>query len=243
MVRFAAEIGLSKAETTHLLRKLNFLPAGDAGDRAAELLSVDLVAGDVAERQRRSLEVFETSAAIIRAFVPKGIPNLLQTEEYARSATRLSGVAEPGEVEKLVKARNRRRQGLGKSKQYVVVLTEGAPRARCCSCPDMVAQLQRTKSFPNAPNRRLGIIAWSARLTVTIPPAFLIYDDTLAFVEVPHHPVVLTRANDVQLYLRLFEELEKIAVVGNEAVSVLDRVIQDFRRLEDLERSVHVPSV
>jgi hypothetical protein len=34
-----------------------------------------------------------------------------------------------------------------------------------------------------------------------------------------------------------------MALVGNEAVSVLDRIILDFRRFEELERAADVPSV
>jgi transcriptional regulator with XRE-family HTH domain len=243
VVRFAAEIGLSKAETTRLLRRLNLLPAGATGDRAAELLSLDLVAGDEAERQRRTLADFEASATVIQVFAPQGIPEILQTEEYARSALRLSGLIEPGAVEKVVQARLKRQRGLGRNKQYVVVLTEGALRARICSCPETVNQLDRIKSFAEAPSARLGIIAWSARLIATIPAAFAIYDDTLACVEVPHGHVFLTRDKDVEFYLRLFEALERMAVMGQEAASVLDRIIRDFGRLEDLERSVHAPSV
>ena len=40
-----------------------------------------------------------------------------------------------------------------------------------------------------------------------------------------------------------FEALEKMAVMGKEAVSVLDRIIEDFKRLENLERAVNSPSV
>src|SRR5262245_39386423 len=117
VIKFAAEIGLSKTETTRLLRKLNLLHAGVAGDRAADLLSLELVAGDEAERQRRTLEDFEASAAVIRVFAPQGIPDILQTEAYAQSAIRLSGVTEPDAVAKLVKARSKRQKGLGRNKQ------------------------------------------------------------------------------------------------------------------------------
>src|SRR5262245_21563770 len=40
IVRFAAEIGLPKAETTKLLARLNLLPPGAAGGKATELLSL-----------------------------------------------------------------------------------------------------------------------------------------------------------------------------------------------------------
>src|SRR5262249_45257201 len=150
---------------------------------------------------------------------------------------------EPGDVDKLVKARGKRQKGLGRNKQCVVVLTEGALRARIGSCPEMVRQLQQVKAFAEAPSSRLGIIAWSARLNATIPPAFAIYHDTLACVELPHGHAFLTRDKDVQFYLCLFEALEKMAVMGQEAGSVLDRVIQDFKRLEYLERTAGAPSV
>jgi len=109
----------------------------------------------------------------------------------------------------------------------------------------MVSQVARIKSFAKGENCRLGVIPWHVRLVITIPPAFRIYDydNTLVCVNLPHGQVCLTRQNDVQLYLRLFEALEKMAVVGKEAGSVIDRIIEDLKRLEDLERAVNVPSV
>jgi hypothetical protein len=55
--------------------------------------------------------------------------------------------------------------------------------------------------------------------------------------------VCLTRQQDIELYLRLFETLERAAVTGSEAGSILDRIIQDFKRLEDLERALNVAPV
>src|SRR5215471_8948716 len=92
VVRLAAEIGLSKAETTNLLMRLNLLPSGAAGERAAELLSVDLVSGDDVERQQKAVHEFETLATAIRVFESQGIPEYLQTEAYARSQIRISGL-------------------------------------------------------------------------------------------------------------------------------------------------------
>lgn len=242
VVRFASEIGLSKAEATDLLMRLNLLPSGLARDRTAELLSLDFVSGDDAKRQRKAMEEFEGLATVIRVFEPQGIPDILQTEEYARSSIRLSGITDPDPAERLVGARLKRQKHVGK-KQYIAVLTEGALRARICSCPEMVSQIERVKSFGKAENSRLGIIAWHARLIVTLPPAFEIYDNTLVCAELPHRTLCLTREKDIQVYLRLFDALEKMTVVGKEAVSVLDRIIQDLRRLNDLESAANVLGV
>jgi transcriptional regulator with XRE-family HTH domain len=241
VVRFALEIGLPKSETTRLLMQLNL--TGRARERAAELLSFDLVSGDDAERQRKAVEDFERSATTIRVFEPQGIPELFQTEAYARSQVRLSGIGSDT-AESLVRARLRRQKQAAK-KQLVVVLTEGALRARICSSAEMVGQIERLKSFAEHDRCVLGVIPWSTRLTVTIPPAFQIYEggNTLVCVELPHRKVGFTRERDVELYLYLFEALERLAVTGSEAVSVLDRIIQDFKRVEGLERAVNVPSV
>ncbi len=241
IVRFASAIGLPKAETNRLLMQLNL--SGAAREKAAELLSSDLISGDDVERQRKAVEQFESLAPVIRVFAPQGIPEVLQSKEYARSGLRLSAVTSDA-AERLLKARLQRQKNL-KNKQLVVVLTEGALRARICSCAEMVTQLERLKPFADAEPGVLGIIPWSTRLAVTIPPAFQIYenDDTVVCVDFPHGKVGLTREKDVELYPRLFQALERMALVGKEALSVIDRVIQDFQRLENLERSAHVPSV
>jgi hypothetical protein len=106
----------------------------------------------------------------------------------------------------------------------------------------MVNQLERLKSLAAGKPHRLGIIPWSARLTVTVPPGFQVYDRTLV-VDFPHQKVCLTRERDVEPYVRLFEALERVAVAGDEAVLVLDRIIQDFERLQELERTLNTPSV
>src|SRR5262249_39597258 len=110
VVRFAAEIGLSKAETTDLLMRLNLLPGGRARDKGAEFLSLDLVSGGDAERQQKAVEQFEAQAAVIRVFDPQAIPEILQTEEYARSEVRLSGVSDPRLAETLVKEQLKRQK-------------------------------------------------------------------------------------------------------------------------------------
>jgi hypothetical protein len=107
----------------------------------------------------------------------------------------------------------------------------------------MVSQLERIKSFTETKTLRLGIIGWNVRLTVTLPPAFEIYDNTLACVELPHGQLCLTREKDIEVYIRRFEALEKMAVVGREGQAVLERIVHDFERLADLERSANVPSV
>src|SRR5262249_7853536 len=57
IVRFASEVGLTKAETNRLLLQLNL--SGAATERAAELLSSDLISGDDVERQRKAVEQLE----------------------------------------------------------------------------------------------------------------------------------------------------------------------------------------
>jgi transcriptional regulator with XRE-family HTH domain len=242
VVRFAAEIGLSKAETTDLLTRLNLIYAGPAKGTAAEFLSLDLVSGDDAKRQQKAVELFEARAAVIRVFDPQGIPEILQTEEYARSEVRLSGVSDPRLAETLVRERLKR-QKEARKKELLVILTEGALRARVCSFQEMARQLERIESFTETKTFRLGIIAWNARLTVTVPPAFEIYDNTLTCVELPHGQLCLTRDKDIEVYFRRFEALEKMAVEAEEALAILERIVQDFERLSDLERSANVASV
>jgi hypothetical protein len=189
------------------------------------------------------VERFEGLATVIRVFDPLGIPEILQSAEYARTAIRLSIITSDA-AERLVKKRLERQKRVEK-KRLTLILTEGALRARICSCAEMVSQVERLKTLAVVERRHLGIIPWSTRLTVTIPPAFQIYDNdgTAVCVEFPHRKVCLNREKDVELYLRLFQALERLALVGKEAQWILDRVIQDFKRLEELERSAAVPSV
>jgi transcriptional regulator with XRE-family HTH domain len=242
IVRFAGAVGLAKAETSDLLMRLNLLPSGKGRGKAVSL-SLDLGAGEELQRQRKAVEEVESRASVIRVFDSGGVSDILQTEEYARTASRLSGTTEHGAVETLVRTRIRRQRDLGKTKQLLVVLTEGALRARISASLEMVTQVERIKSFAQAQGSHLGVIGWHTRLVVTIPPPFRIYDNTLAYLELPHGLVCLTRQKDIELYLQLFETLERAAVTGSEAGSILDRIIQDFRRLEELERALNVAPV
>jgi len=240
VLRFASELGLSKGETKELVARLNLLPSGLEADALLEPGSPELLSGDRARRQGKAVEHLEARASVIRVFQPLLVPDLLQTEEYARSTVRLSG---QGNVEDAVRTRLKRQKNLEQKTSVVVLLAEGALRARVSSHQDMIAQLERLKGTLTKRNVRLGIIPFSTRLTALIPPGFSVFDESLAHVEVPHGRITLLKRRDVEVYLRVFDGLERLAVFGDGARSALDRVTRDFERIDEMESKAAESSV
>jgi transcriptional regulator with XRE-family HTH domain len=241
VVRFASELGLSKGETKELVARLNLLPTGIEALEVLSPVPAEFFSGDKTKRQQRAAEHLESAASVIRVFQPLCVPDLLQTEEYASEALRLSGERNPEDLERAVQGRLKRQKQLEKKTHLVFLMTEGALRARVCSSRGMIAQIARLKSVMARRNVRLGIIPFSARLTAWIPTGFSVFNASLAQVEVPHGRISLVRGSVVESYLVAFEALSRMALFGAEASSALDRIAKDFERLEVLEAKVNVP--
>jgi transcriptional regulator with XRE-family HTH domain len=238
LIKLAGALKLSKHETAQLISDSSLVGGQRAAQRVAEVVPFDfLQSGEAASRQTVGAH-WEQDASEIREFAPTLIPGLLQTAEYARDAIRLSGVSRQAEIEEGVQARLRRQKLLRRRKHFHFVLSEAALRSRITDGKATRSQLQHLRSLSKQSQVRIGVIPWSARLPVWLPPNFAVFDEALAYVELPHGELLLREAGPIQTYLGLFDSLAAAAVYDGDFHATLARIQADTKELTDAERAV-----
>ena len=238
LVKLAAGLKLSRPETAQLLSESPLVAGPKAASRLAEVVPFDFLrACEAADRQDTAAD-WERDASEVREFAPTLIPGLLQIPEYARAAIRLSGISRETEVDSGAKARLRRQKLLRRRKHFSFLLAEGALRARVADSSTMCAQLEHLRTVAKQPRIRIGVIPWNARLPSWLPPNFSVFDDKVAYVELPHGEMLLREANVVRSYLDLFETLSSVACYDREFDSALTRLLDDARNLGTAEGSM-----
>lgn len=238
-VKLAAALNLSKQETAQLMAESGAGGSTVSADRIAQIVPFDFLRrGEPSRRQAEAARI-EAKAKEIREFAPTLVPGLLQTESYARAAIRLSGITRPDEIDEGVKGRLNRQKALRERKQFRFVLSESALRARIAPCVEIQRQLKHLKRLARRKNVRVGVINWSARLPTWLPPNFALFDNRLAYVELPHAELSLTGPAELNTYSGLFDELERAAAYDGEFEATLDRIAGDLERLGDAESSLN----
>lgn len=183
------------------------------------------------EAQQETAEL-EASAGTILYYDHAVVCGLLQVREYARLVFELADVG-TGDIAGKVEGRVRR-QGvlLDQSKQFTILMAEAALRWRPGSVELQVQQLQRIAAVMHLPNVRIGVLPLLGRAQVIYPEGFQVYADradgadTLVLVEMVPEEVAISEPESVALYLREFDRLRSVAIFGDEARALLDRVAE-----------------
>jgi transcriptional regulator with XRE-family HTH domain len=189
----------------------------------------------VDQAQQETTEL-EASAGTILGYDHAVVHGLLQVREYARLVFELSDVG-TGDIAGKVEGRMRR-QGilLDQSKQFSILMTEAALRWRPGLVELQVQQLQRIAAVMRLPNVAIGILPLGGQAHALYPEGFQVYadradgTDTLVLVELVPDEVAISEPDSVALYLREFDRLRSVAVSGDEAHALLDRLAQEIRR-------------
>jgi hypothetical protein len=163
-------------------------------------------------------------SAVLRAWEDAMVVGILQTAGYARHIFMAYAELQQTvrDVEEAVRARLKRQQSLyAPGKKYRILMGEAALYARVCPPEVMAAQLDRLAGVIGLDTVELGIVPFSARLK--IPPAngFWVYDERLVIIEDWHAELWLDDADNVALYLRVWDALEEAAVYGRQAQRLL----------------------
>ncbi|MEV5506002.1 helix-turn-helix domain-containing protein [Streptomyces orinoci] len=163
----------------------------------------------------------------MRAWEAAMVVGILQTAEYARHI--FTGYTDlhqsVRDIDDAVRARVKRQEALYQpGKRYSIVMGEATLYARVCP-PDVLAgQLDRLSGVAaGLDTLSLGIVPFSARLS--IPPAngFWIYDERLVIVEDWHAELWLDDSENIALYRRVWETLNTSAVYGRMAHRLIAR--------------------
>jgi len=235
LLKFATLLKLSRHEAGQLVSDAKLLSPRTGVVEFAEVIPFDYLRRDEAGKRQRAAAKIENAASGIREFSPSLVPGLLQTADYARHAIRVSGISRAHEVGRGVKARLARQASLKKKKAFLFVITENALRSQIGPVSVILKQLRHLRKVSARSNITIGLIPWHTRLPVWLPPNFALFDDRLAYVELPHGELSMSAAPEVQIYLSLFEELQKVAVYGDALHGSLDRLEADMDRLAEFQ--------
>lgn len=180
-----------------------------------------------AYRKQRQIGQIEAETTLFRDFQPTFVLGLLQTPAYMR---RVFASLPAEDAERAVDARVARQRVLrDTTKRFDLVMTEGALRWRAGSSALMIEQLDRIAAVSELPNVRVGLVAWHTEVGVFPSSAFHLYDDRLAIVGTLTATATIADPRDVALYLDQFTAVSSLAVYGDEARQLLERIRDDYR--------------
>jgi len=164
------------------------------------------------------------------------IPGLFQTAEYSAAMMLyfIDFLDAPNDLDAAVEARmERQRIVYSGNRRFVVVLEEQVVRARVGNFDTMSGQLDRLLGMMSLPRVSLGIIPGVAPRKVFASVGFWIYDDVMVRVETPTARLEVTQPREVQLYAKMFEQLQQSAVYGAEARALVTRAMADLANGDD----------
>ncbi|MET8678908.1 helix-turn-helix transcriptional regulator [Streptomyces sp. NPDC004647] len=172
------------------------------------------------------LSVEYERSSTLRAWEGAMVVGMLQTADYARHVfTRYADLHQSvRDTEAAVRARLRRQETLYQpGRTFHIVMGEAALHTAICPPSVLAAQLDRLSGVFGLDTVSLGIVPFGA--PVKIPPAngFWIYDERLVIAEDWHAELWLDDAENVALYLKVWELLSSSAVYGPKAHRLITR--------------------
>ena len=183
-----------------------------------------------APSMQQRIRKLEESASLLRSFQPCMVIGLLQTEAYARLVFSVSQTG--SQLDQAVAARVQRQTALRKKiPRAVLIMTEGALRWQAGNPKLMIEQLEAISDASMLPNVHIGIIPYTAAVTLFPRHGFHLYDSDAVIVGTETGTATITDQDDTARYESMFAELERVAVVGEAARGVLSRISDDYRRL------------
>ncbi|WP_019548149.1 helix-turn-helix domain-containing protein [Streptomyces sulphureus] len=168
----------------------------------------------------------EREAEHIRLFEPAIIPGIFQTPEYARCV--LTDVSErhgkARDIEAGVRARMRRQDVLYEPGHRVeAIIWEAALYVARCAPEGMAAQLDRLLGLIGLESVQLGVVPLGKRLRLSPKHGFWVIDDGLVVADTWNAEMWLDTAEDIALYVKIWDELTGAALYDADARRLIAR--------------------
>lgn len=171
----------------------------------------------------------EEDARLVRSYQPGIVIGSVQIEDYATAVFGQSG--RPGAAEKLRERLERGRLMLSdRSREWVLIHTEGALRWPVHSAAVMGDQIEHLITISRLPNVRIGLLDQSTPLSFTAAHGFHLYDDTKVHIGTKTAAALTSDQRDLDAYNRLFGLLEQSTLWGDEARAALLRIADGYGR-------------
>ncbi|MGH3159120.1 MAG: helix-turn-helix domain-containing protein [Streptosporangiaceae bacterium] len=152
------------------------------------------------------------------------IPGLLQTAAYsAESMTYWSQLLKlPDDRATATTARLERQRVLRSgAHQFVFLLAEQTLRTRIGTAELMIEQLDRVLGVMTLTNVSIGIIPATAGLGAHTQTAFWIFDKDLVKVETLTAALDITRSDEIDVYVTVFDQMQRVAKYGRSARALI----------------------
>jgi hypothetical protein len=159
------------------------------------------------------------------------IPGLFQTADYTAAMlsfwTRFLDT--PNDLDEAVAVRMERQRVLyRREKRFAVVLEEQALRTWFGDADTQAGQLDRLLTVMSLPNVALGVVPLMVERGGVPSTGFWIFDGLLVALQTPTASIEVTRPQEVDLYQRMFDNLNTSAVYGKAARAIIARVSDEL---------------
>lgn len=186
------------------------------------------------KRAQESVRNLYENLGLRRTYQTKVIPGLLQTSAYTTAAltnVRREQSVEVDDVADAVAERMDRQRVLDRpDARWVFVLEESVLRFRPFDTEVHQEQLEHLLAVMRRPTVSLGIIPMGAyRNSMSPDESFNITDDRLVSVELVSGFLSVTNPSEVEMYLRSWERLFRLAVHGDGARSLVRTALDKLR--------------
>jgi transcriptional regulator with XRE-family HTH domain len=166
---------------------------------------------------------------LFRIYEHNVIPGLFQTADYTAAMLRfwIDFLETPNDLDDGVAARiERQRVIYRRGKRFVVVLEEQALRTWFGNAETQAGQLDRLLTVMSLPNVSIGIIPMQIERGGVPSSGFWIFDNSLVALEIPTASIEVTRPQEIELYTRMFDNLQSYAVYGKAARTLISRALK-----------------
>jgi len=177
-----------------------------------------------------TLPLYERTSEF-RIYEHNVIPGLFQTAAYCAEMLSfwIGFLDTPADLDAAVTARMDRQRVIWEGdKRFVAVLEEQALRTWFGTAEVQAGQLGRLLEMMSVPTVSLGIIPLMTERAAVASAGFWIFDGSLVTLETPTASIEVTRPQEVELYVRMFDHLRTAAVFGGPARALIVRALGEL---------------
>ena len=162
---------------------------------------------------------------IIRVFTLPGVPALLQTTAFRIAMLRKIGVTEE-ELDTYLRDTMKRQDLLWeRERSFHFIMHEVMLHSALDGHWELMApQIDRIERMMELPNVKVGIVPTTAGLPMAQTGPFAIHDQRRAVLELGSGEIEAIDPDSVAFYIRLFSELDRLALYGEEAKRLMHSV-------------------
>ena len=169
--------------------------------------------------------------SLFRIYEHNVVPGLFQTAAYCSAMLSfwIGFLDVPDDLDAAVAARLERQRVLYQvGRRFVVILEEQALWTWFGTAEVQAGQLGRLLEVMSIPAVSLGIIPMMTERGAVPSAGFWIFDDSLVALETPTASIEVTRPQEIELYVRMFGQLQAAAVYGAAARALIIRALGEL---------------